>query len=136
MNRTNLFQAMSGGREPTVQSISFSATSSNNGRPFLGKDVNPYEAVKFVPNMFTQVMDYSQRNGVMACYQLGNKKVLRAPPKYDKHRVNLTNGIAGIARNQNASVINPRPLNLPVQIPRSNINAAFKTNISIPGEFM
>jgi len=136
MNRAGLFQAMEGGKEPSVSQLTFSAQSINRGRPSfdLGGNVNKYNKVTYIPNIFPQVIDYSQRNGVLSCYSLGNKKVLRTPPQFDKYRVNLTNGIAGIARGQNPSIINPRPLDLPVQIPRSNINAAFKTNISIPGE--
>jgi len=134
MNRAGLFQAMSINnpreKEKSVSSIMSDTGFADNKRPFLGKNVNEYTKYTKAPNMFSGVIDYSTRRGVLPCYSI-NKYVGRNPPEY-----NSTHGmmpLGGMSRTQDPSVVNPRPLNIPILIPRSNINAGVPTRIPIPG---
>lgn len=134
MNRAGLFQAMSINnpreKEKSVSSIMTDAGFADKNRPFLGKDVNEYTKYKKAPNMFSGVIDYSTRRGVLPCYSI-NKFVGRNPPEYGSTHGMMPLG--GMSRTQEPSVVNPRPINIPILIPRSNINAGVPTKIPIPG---
>ena len=134
MNRAGLFQAMSINnpkeKEKSVVSLMTDVGFADKNRPFLGKDINEYTKYTKAPNMFSGVLDYSTRRGVLPCYST-NKFVGRNPPEY-----NSTHGLmplGGQSRTQEPSVVNPRPINIPIQIPRSNINGGVSTRIPIPG---
>lgn len=134
MDRQGLFQAMKINnpreKEKDVSKLTAEVGFSDKKRPFLGKDVNKYGSYKKAPNMFSGVIDYSTRRGVLPCYSI-NKFVGRNPPEF-----NSTHGmmpIGGMSRTQAPSLVNPRPLDIPIQVPRSNINGAFPTTIPIPG---
>ena len=134
MNRAGLFQAMSINnpreKEKSVSSIMSDTGFADNKRPFLGKDVNKYTEYTKAPKTFSGVIDYSTRRGVLPCYSI-NKFVGRNPPEYGSTHGMMPMG--GMSRTQDPSVVNPRPLNIPILTPRSNINAGVPTKIPIPG---
>jgi len=134
MNRAGIFQAMSINnpceKEKSVSRIMTDTGFADNKRPFLGKDVNKYTKYTEAPPMFSGVIDYSTRRGVLPCYSI-NKFVGRNPPEFGPTHGMMP--IGGMSRTQNPSFVNPRPLNIPIQIPRSNINPGFPTTIPIPG---
>ena len=134
MDRSGLFQAMEINnpkeKQKSVSSIMSVTGFADNKRPFLGKDVNEYTKYTKAPPMFSGVIDYSTRRGVLPCYSI-NKYVGRNPPEFGKTHGMMP--IGGMSRTQNPSFVNPRPLNIPILIPRSNINADVNTNIPIPG---
>jgi len=134
MNRAGLFQSMGINnpkeKENFVSSLTTKVGFADNNRPALGKDVNEYREYTKAPNMFSGVIDYSTRRGVLPCYSI-NKFVGRNPPAFDKTHGMMPMG--GMSRTQNPSLVNPRPLDLPIQIPRSSNNGGMPTHIKIPG---
>lgn len=129
MDRASLFQGLQGSKEPSVVKLTTSATYVGRGST-TNRDVNIYERVPNCLNIMNQTNDYSTRRGVLPCYSI-NKFTLRTPKPGSK-----TSGmipLGGQSRTQAPSVVNPRPLNLPILVPRSNVNAALNTSIAIPG---
>lgn len=134
MNRAGLFQAMSINtrkeKEKTVSSLTTDATMSGKGRSYnRNVNIGQYSKHPKPPPMFSQVIDYSTRRGVLPCYGITHH-VGRNPPQFGK-----TNGMVpqgGQGRMQMPSVANPRPMNLPIHQPRSSINAGIPSSIRIP----
>ena len=91
-----------------------------------------YVGYKKAPEMFSQVIDYSTRRGVLPCYGI-TRHVLRNPPSYSNaHSYHV---VGGMSRSQNNSLANARrPLDLPVQKHRSNINGALPITLPIPSK--
>lgn len=129
MNRAGLFQSMEGSKEPTVNSLSTSGLYRGEGMS-TNRDVNIYERQPDCLNIMNQTNDYSTRRGVLPCVGI-NTLTFRTPKAGSK-----TSGLrplGGQSRTQNPSVVNPRPIDLPVYIPKSSINAGMNTSIKIPG---
>ena len=127
MNIATLFQPLEGEKE--LSPYKFMTKATYRGDPLkVLKDVNKYKPYTKAPNILNQAIDYSSRRGVLPCFSI-NVKVGRNPPRYDK-----THGlrpIGGQSRTQEPSLVNKRPLNIPIQIPRSNINAGIHTSIKM-----
>ena len=130
MNRASLFQGMKGKKETTPASIRANAQISGKGHSY-NRDVTfgkvPY---KKAPAMFSGVIDYSTRRGVLPCYNI-NRFVLRNPPEFIPQHGLRPQG--GQSRTQNPSWANPRPLNLPIHQPRSSMNGGLPSRIHLPG---
>lgn len=127
MNRATLFQPLEGKKE--LSPYKFIAKATFRGDPIrLLKNVNKYREYTKAPNILNGAIDYSSRRGVLPCFSI-NTFVGRNPPRYDK-----THGLVplgGQSRTQAPSVVNKRPLNIPIAIPRSSINAGINTPLKI-----
>ena len=133
MNRAGLFQSMSINtrkeKEPDIYTLRTDAKIAGRGRSYnkdatFGKYKPPV-----APAMFSGVMDYSSRRGVMPCYSITHF-VLRNPPQYGKTHGLVPQG--GQSRSQNPSLVNPRPMNIPIMQPRSSMNAGLPSSIPLP----
>lgn len=133
MNRTGLFQAMEinpmrGEKEPNIETIRAKATFPCKGYSTNKEATIGYVGYEVAPKSFNGAIDYSTRRGVKPCFQI-NRFVLRNPPRFKASHGLMALG--GQSRTQNPSVANPRPLDLPILIPRSNINASLPSSIGI-----
>lgn len=132
MNRASLFQAMEINppkqKEPSLNTIRAKAVFPCEGYSTNKRATIGYVGYKIAPKSFNGVQDYSTRRGVKPCFQI-NRFVLRNPPRFNKTHGLMAQG--GQSRTQNPSVVNPRPLNLPILLPRSNINASLPSSIGI-----
>jgi len=127
MNRATLFQPLEGKKELIPHKFIAKATYKGDPLKVL-KNVNKYREYTKAPNIMNGAIDYSSRRGVLPCFSI-NTFVGRNPPKYDK-----THGLTplgGQSRTQAPSVVNKRPLDIPIQIPRSSINAGINTPIKM-----
>ena len=116
MNRTSLFAGMDD-KPLTVSEISFSSGLVGNAPPHL-KKVNVLD-VKYIPfrsQNLPQVIDYSTRNSVLPCYSI-TQKILKNSSQYGNNRIH-------VQPMNTTSVINPRPSDIPSQIPRGFTNPA------------
>jgi hypothetical protein len=129
MNRAALFQSMEGSKEPTINSLTTSALYRNKGSS-TNRDVNIYERQPDCLNIMNQTNDYSTRRCVLPCVGI-NTFTIRTPKESSK--LTGIRPLGGQSRTQNPSVVNPRPLDLPLLIPKSSINAGMNTSIKIPG---
>ena len=133
MYRPSLFQAMEinparGEKEPNMETIRANLTYRCEGYSTNKKATIGYVGYEVAPKSFNGVQDYSTRRGVKPCFQI-NRFVLRNPPRFN--RTHGLMAIGGQSRTQNPSVVNPRPLNIPILLPRSNLNAALPSSIGI-----
>jgi len=130
MNRTQLFTAMKGDDEPDSYSLRTTAKQAGRGHSYNRSALIGYAPTLKAPKMFSEVIDYSTRRGVLPCYGITHH-VLRNPPEFGKTHGLVPQG--GQSRTQNPSNVNPRPLNLPIQIKRASNNAAVSSTIPVPG---
>ena len=132
MDRQGLFQGMLGEVEMNPKLLKPRGLYVGDGATDNRKVNVGYVGYKKAPPMFSQVIDYSTRRGVLPCYNI-NRFVIRNPPKYGP-----THGlvpVGGMSRTQNNNLANARrPINLPIQQKRSNINAAQVINLPIPSK--
>lgn len=131
MNRAGLFQAMSinNPREKEKQVATLLTKACVEYQKICFKQpINEYTKYRKAPNIMS-VPDYSSRRGVLPCFSITNF-VFRNPPAYGNTHGLMALG--GQSRHQSRSMVNPRPLKLPLQIPKSNVSAAMNTNIKIP----
>lgn len=130
MNRVGLFQGMEGDSMLPAQAIRANAKQAGRGHSYNREATIGYVGHPPAPKTFSEVIDYSSRRGVLPCYGITHF-VLRNPPEFGKTHGLIPQG--GQSRTQNPSNVNPRPLNLPVQIPRASNNAAESSSLGIPG---
>ena len=130
MDRQGLFQAMQGKREMSPAALKPRGLYVGDGATDNRKVNIGYVGYKKAPAMFSEVIDYSTRRGVLPCYNI-NRFVGRTPPKYGPLHGLVP--VGGQSRTQNNNLANARrPLDLPIQKHRSNINAAIPINLPVP----
>jgi len=113
MNRTALFTGMDG-NPLQVNEIGFA--SGLIGHPVNMKKVNVFDVqpIDYRTTNTPQVSDYSTRNSVLPCYSITHK-VLKNPPGPPLNKVQSMNS---------TNAYNPRPSDIPIQIPRGFTNPA------------
>ena len=133
MNRAGLFQAMSINtrreKEPDTYTLRTDGKLAGRGHSYNRKATFGKVKPPPAPAMFSQVIDYSTRRGVLPCFNI-NRFVLRNPPQYGKTHGLIPQG--GQSRSQNPSLVNPRPTNIPIHQPRSSFNAGLPSSIPLP----
>ena len=129
MNRSGLFQAMEGKKEPMVSKLTTRCEQSGEGSSTNVKVMN-YRKEPKAPQMLNKAIDMSTRRNVLPCKGI-TITVGRTPYPFPKP--NGLFALGGQSRTQAPSMVNPRPLNLPIQIPRSSVDASRPTKIAIPG---
>ena len=130
MNRVGLFQGMQGDMETPPQAIRANAKLAGRGHSYNREATIGYVGHPPAPKTFNGCNDYSSRRGVLPCYGITHF-VLRNPPEFGSTHGLIPQG--GQSRTQNPSNVNPRPLNLPIQIPRASNNPAMASSLGLPG---
>ena len=121
MNRTGLFTGLQGKRDAQPKK-NLQALYRGEGA-FTNRKVNlGYVGYKVGPKTFSQVIDYSTRRGVNPCFNI-NHFVIRTPPRFTT-AFGQGQPSAGNGRTTGRSMVNPRPQNLPILLPRSNLAGA------------
>ena len=114
MNRTALFTGMDGNPLQAHQ-IGF-ATGLIGSAPPNMKGINVFDVkpIDYNTANLTQVNDYSTRNSVLPCYSI-TEKILKVPSTYTANKVQSMDA---------TTVYNPRPTDIPIQLPRGFTNPA------------
>ena len=130
MNRTGLFQGLHGTRAVVPnQDLAAGMRRTGKSEPTNRNTDIGYSGYPTPPKQFSGVLDYSTRNQVLPCEGYG-RFVLRAPPQYNAQHGLMP--VGGNGRTTAKSMVNPRPLNLPIQVPRSNFHAGLPSRLGIP----
>lgn len=113
MNRTALFTGMDGN---PLQANEIGFSTGLTGHPVNMKGVNVFnvEPIDYRTTNTPQVSDYSTRNSVLPCYSITHK-VLKNPSELVSNKVQSMN---------TTTSYNPRPSDIPIQIPRGFTNPA------------
>ena len=113
MNRTALFSGMDGN---PLQANEIGFATGLTGHPVNMKKVNVFdvEPIDYNTKNIPQVVDYSTRNSVLPCYSYTHK-ILKNPPAEALNKVQSMNS---------TTVYNPRPTDIPIQMPRGFTNPA------------
>ena len=127
MNRTGLFQGLEGA-VMVRPNKDLEVTYKGRGKPDGTTNILG-QGYKVAPKMFNQSIDYSSRRGVKPCYSI-TRMVGRTPPLLPASAGLMP--VGGQGRAQLPSMVNPRPQNLPILVPRSNLNAASRSPLGIP----
>ena len=128
MNRSALFTGLKGKRDvqpkKNLQALYRAEGMMTNRKVNLG-----YVGYKVAPKTFSQVIDYSTRRGVDPCYNI-NHFVIRLPPRFTQ-AYGQGQPSGGNGRTTGRSMVNPRPQNLPILTPRSNLAGAAPSTLGL-----
>jgi hypothetical protein len=113
MNRTALMTGLDG---IPLQANEIGFATGLTGHPVNMKKVNVFdvEPIDYNTKNIPQVVDYSTRNSVLPCYSYTHK-ILKNPPAEALNKVQSMNS---------TTVYNPRPTDIPIQMPRGFTNPA------------